>query len=75
LERDVRRLTLNPSRARPFRPDRPSPNPPPVGASADLLILPAGSIAEAVASRPMDRAVFRNVVMLACGGRLLGAGA
>ncbi|MBV8440403.1 MAG: amidohydrolase family protein [Hyphomicrobiales bacterium] len=46
-----------------------------VGARADFQILPASSIAEAVASRPMDRAVFRNGVMLARGGRLLQAGA
>ena len=44
-----------------------------VGAKADFLVLPAGSIAEAVASRPMDRAVFRNGVLVARGGRLLGA--
>jgi cytosine/creatinine deaminase len=49
-------------------------NPLQVGARADFLILPASSIAEAVASRPMDRAVFRNGVMLARGGRLLGYG-
>jgi cytosine deaminase len=49
-------------------------NPLQVGARADFLILPASTIAEAVASRPMDRAVFRNGVMLARGGRLLGYG-
>jgi cytosine deaminase len=49
-------------------------NPLQVGAKADFLILPADSIAEAVASRPMDRAVFRNGVMVARGGRLLKAG-
>jgi cytosine deaminase len=42
-----------------------------VGAKADFLVLPAGSIAEAVASRPMDRAVFKNGVLVARGGRLL----
>jgi cytosine/creatinine deaminase len=51
------------------------PNPLRVGAKADFLILPAGSIAEAVSSRPMDRAVFRSGVMVARGGRLLAAGA
>ncbi|MGA9849057.1 MAG: amidohydrolase [Roseiarcus sp.] len=51
------------------------PTPLEVGARADFLILPAGSIAEAVASRPMDRAVFRNGVMVARNGRLLAAGA
>jgi cytosine/creatinine deaminase len=45
------------------------------GAKADFLILPAASIAEAVASRPMDRAVFKNGVLVARGGRLVGAGA
>jgi cytosine deaminase len=46
-----------------------------VGAKADFLILPAASIAEAVAARPMDRAVFKNGVLVARGGRLVGAGA
>jgi cytosine deaminase len=46
-----------------------------VGAKADFLVMPAASVAEAVASRPMDRAVFRNGVMVARGGRLVGAGA
>ncbi len=50
------------------------PNPLQVGAKADFLILSAASIAEAVAARPMDRAVFRSGVMLVRGGRLLGAG-
>jgi len=44
-----------------------------VGAPADFCLLHAGSIAEAVASRSTDRIVFRGGVMLANGGRLLGA--
>jgi cytosine deaminase len=50
------------------------PTPLQVGAKADFLILPAGSIAEAVAARPVDRAVFRNGVVVARGGRLLAPG-
>jgi len=44
------------------------------GAPADFLLLPAGSVAEAVAARPSDRTVFRRGAMIACGGRSVGAG-
>ena len=49
-------------------------NPLRAGAKADFLILSTATIAEAVATRPMDRAVFRSGVLLARGGQLLGAG-
>jgi cytosine/creatinine deaminase len=41
------------------------------GAKADFLLLPVKSIAEAVATRPADRMVFRNGTMIARGGRLI----
>jgi cytosine/creatinine deaminase len=50
-------------------------NPLEVGAMADFCLLPARSIAEAVASRPTDRTVVRGGVVLARGGRLVGANA
>jgi cytosine/creatinine deaminase len=46
-----------------------------IGARADFCLLPAGSGAEAVAARPVDRLVFRGGVLIARGGRLVGANA
>lgn len=43
------------------------------GDPADLVVLPAGSIAEAVAARPLDRMVFKRGQLVARGGRLVGA--
>jgi cytosine deaminase len=46
-----------------------------VGSPADFIILSASSIAEAVAGRPVDRAVFRHGKLIAQGGKRLAAGA
>jgi cytosine/adenosine deaminase-related metal-dependent hydrolase len=43
------------------------------GAPADFCLLPAGSIAEAVALRPIDRWVFRGGALIARGGQLVDA--
>ena len=41
------------------------------GSPADFNILPAASLAEAVAARPLDRTVFRGGAIIARGGRLI----
>lgn len=46
-----------------------------VGAPADFILVPAASVAEAVAARPLDRTVFRNGAVIARGGRLVAMGA
>jgi cytosine/adenosine deaminase-related metal-dependent hydrolase len=46
-----------------------------VGSPADFLLVPASSVAEAVAARPLDRIVFRNGEMIARGGRLVAKSA
>jgi cytosine/creatinine deaminase len=44
-----------------------------VGAKADFLLLPVESVAEAIATRPLDRMVFRDGTMIARNGRLIKA--
>ena len=42
-------------------------------APADFIILPVASVAEAVASKPLDRMVFKGGVMIASNGALVAA--